>query len=439
METKPLDLTLVVPCYNEGPHLRENVVIIRDVLSNTHYRFELLFVDDKSQDDTVDHIKDICSRYPDCRYILHEKNRGRGAAFKTGFANAKGRVVGFIDVDLEVHPLSVPYLVSLLDNDSYDVVTGLRYYDTSQIGSLPREILSRIYRLFVRMMLGAPLRDTETGYKFFNAARSRSVVLGSQSNGWFWDTEVMARAWLKGLRVLEFPVLFLRNPGKKSTVRLLPDIAAYMKELLAFRPKVGLSYWKKSPVFWSAAGYDFILKLLLGKEYGRIFSEAAALIPENSSVVDVCCGTGRLYLDFLRGKKGSYLGLDFNSHFIISLRKKGVNAEFFNLLEEEVPPADIVVFCSSLMQFPSMREEVFQKLFAAARQALIISEPVKNISQHPIKWIGNLANRMADPGVGEFRRHFTPQEFADFAERHKASSIIIKPGNPIALAVFKKK
>src|SRR5262245_32239826 len=200
-----LDLSLVVPCYNEAPHLRASTEAILEVLDQTRYDYELVFVDDCSRDETRAIIQELCKQYPRCRFVFHEHNRGRGGAFKTGFAASTGRVTGFLDIDLEVGALYIPALVNAVDRHGYDVVTGYRYYILSQTGALHRYVLSKIYRVVCKVLLDCGVRDTETGCKFFRRETAAAVVQASEDDGWFWDTEVMARAALMNLRILEMP------------------------------------------------------------------------------------------------------------------------------------------------------------------------------------------------------------------------------------------
>src|SRR5258708_1835501 len=98
-----IDLSLVIPCYNEASHLEESAAELLRVLEQLRYNYEVVFVDDASRDETQEIIKGICRRSPTCRHIFHERNLGRGAAFKTGYRATTGRITGFIDIDLEVH------------------------------------------------------------------------------------------------------------------------------------------------------------------------------------------------------------------------------------------------------------------------------------------------------------------------------------------------
>jgi glycosyltransferase involved in cell wall biosynthesis len=433
-----LDLSVVIPCYNEASHIETSAVALLEVLDQTRYEYEVIFVDDCSQDETRTLIEKICAGSPRCRYIWHERNRGRGGAFKTGFAASTGRVTGFIDIDLEVHALYIPSCVNLIENHGYDVVTGYRHYLLRQTGGLGRHVLSVVYRLLCKFLLDSGVRDTETGCKFFRRETAEQAVLSSNSDGWFWDTEVMIRAALMGLRIRETPVLFLRRWDKPSTVRVFRDSWRQLVELNRFRPKVGLSLLDKSPIYWTCVGYDLAMRALCGRQYREIYAEVMRRIPEGSSVVDVCCGTGVLFRYGLQKRGCEYLGLDFNGHFVMGARKRGIRARFFNLLAEAVPSADYVVMCSSLYHVQRMADEIFANLMAAARRAVIISEPVHNLSTSVPRWARGLVASLANPGVGEYSDRFDLAGFRAFAERHGASEFAYRPGQRNAIAVFTK-
>ena len=433
------DLTLVVPCYNEAPHLRENVRTLMDVLDNSRFDYDIVLVDDSSQDGTRAVIEQLCQESSRCRSIFHEENLGRGAAFKTGFAASTGRVTGFIDIDLEVAAHYVPPLAALVDQHGYDVATGRRYYLARQTGGLHRIVLSFFYRALCGVLLSLGVEDTETGCKFFKRQTTADAVLGAEANGWFWDTEIMALARLGNLRIREIPVLFLRNHEKASTVRLIPDTLSYIRELYYFRGRSGLSMLGRSPIYWSRRGYDFVMKLLYRNELELVSERIARRIPVEASVTDVCCGTAKLYFDQLENRKAHYLGVDANGHFVMALQRLGVGAKRFDLLQDEVPEADYVVMCSSLYHFRAQEAEVFEKLWRAARCAVIISEPVKNLSTHPFAPVAALASLFSSAGAtGDHRFRYDPERFRAFAEAHGASSIELEPGARNGLAVFEK-
>ncbi len=150
-----------------------------------------------------------------------------------GFRAARGEICGYLDVDLEVHPRYVPSLVREIEKGA-DIATVQRIY-AFQPRSLDRYFMSRGYSFLVRRLLELPYRDTETGYKFFRRSAVLPLLDEVRDEGWFWDTEFMARAARRGLRVAEVPGAYVRRTDKTSTVRGLRDSARYFRQLLRFR------------------------------------------------------------------------------------------------------------------------------------------------------------------------------------------------------------
>ncbi len=232
-----LDLSLILPCYNSARFLAESVVSIRSALDRTPLRYELIFVDDASRDDTVAVIQQLVRGRADCRFVAHTKNTGRGRAVMDGMRLGQGRVVGFVDVDLATPAHYIPLLAYAVLLDGVDVATGLRVHNLS-FDILHRWLLSRGYNRLVRLLLGQDFKDSETGCKFFRAEALWPLLDEVESTGWFWDTEIMVRAAARGYRIVELPTVFVRRPELGSTVRLLRDTLDYAWHLWRFRPVV---------------------------------------------------------------------------------------------------------------------------------------------------------------------------------------------------------
>jgi glycosyltransferase involved in cell wall biosynthesis len=230
-----VDVSIVLACYNEGPVLAANVATIVDVLDQCRWAYELLFIDDCSSDGTPALLRDLVAAYPDhqIRAEFHARNHGRGATVVEGMRAGRGAIVGFLDVDLEVHARYLPSCIRAVEQGA-DVATAQRTYKF-RWHSLDRYILSRGYILLVRHLLDVSLADTETGFKFFRKDRILPVFDQTEDHHWFWDTEVMVRASLRGLRIEEIPVLFLRRADKQSTVRPVADTLNYFRRLWRFR------------------------------------------------------------------------------------------------------------------------------------------------------------------------------------------------------------
>jgi dolichyl-phosphate beta-glucosyltransferase len=231
-------LSLVLACYNEAQHLEASFTEIRHTLDQMKWPYEVIFVDDVSRDRTRDILASLVAAHPslDLRVILHETNRGRGQTVTDGFRAARGKMAGYLDVDLEVHSRYVPSLVRAIEGGA-DIATVRRIY-AFQVRSLDRYFMSRGYSFLVRHLLGLPFYDTETGYKFFRRDTVLPLLDEIEDGGWFWDTEFMARAHRRGLRVVEIPGAYVRRDDKTSTVRGLRDSVRYFGKLVRFRARL---------------------------------------------------------------------------------------------------------------------------------------------------------------------------------------------------------
>jgi glycosyltransferase involved in cell wall biosynthesis len=234
----PPDISVVIACYNEEPHLAASFAEIVATLRDMRRPFEVVLVDDCSQDRTRDVIRDLVASHPDVQtqVILHERNRGRGGTVTDGFRAARGAITGYLDVDLEVHSRYIPSLVRVLEAGA-DVAVVRRIY-AFQLRSLDRYFMSRGYSWLVRKLLQVGLNDTESGYKFFRRDALLPVLDEIEDAGWFWDTEFMVRSARRGLRIVEVPGAYLRRYDKKSTVSGLRDSAEYFLKLVQFRRKL---------------------------------------------------------------------------------------------------------------------------------------------------------------------------------------------------------
>jgi glycosyltransferase involved in cell wall biosynthesis len=233
-----MDISIVVPCYQEEKHLLQSVNAIYELLGRTNYKFEMIFVDDCSKDKTRDIILNISGKFPNAKYIFHKTNVGRGGAFLTGANIACGKYVGFIDIDLEVSCVYIMNVLAELEKGQ-DVVTVRRHYAISPSPSfILRHILSVGYKHLIQKYLGIPRMDTETGFKFFNRRKFQEYAHNINNKKWFFDTEVMVLAYMNKHRIKEVDGLFLRRKDKTSTVNVMKDTVDYFIELVRFKNRL---------------------------------------------------------------------------------------------------------------------------------------------------------------------------------------------------------
>lgn len=228
------DVSLILACYNETEIFDASVKRIIKTLSQTDYTWEIIFVEDKSQDNTAALIRKTLDKYPrlNLSAVFHGINQGRGKTVADGFYKAQGKYVGFIDIDLETGEWYLPKFIDSLENGA-DAVLAWRIYDFQLLG-LPRWLASKGYVWLRKTLLGLPYQDTEGGYKFFKRQKILPLLKKVKNKGWFFDTEIMAQGFKAKLKVKEIPVAFVRNKNKTSTVRLIPDTVNYLWNLIKF-------------------------------------------------------------------------------------------------------------------------------------------------------------------------------------------------------------
>lgn len=230
---KKIGLSLVLACFNEGPTLIQSLAKIIEVLESTKYQWEIIAIDDNSNDLTYQTLKKFSKNRKNFFVIKNEKNTGRGGTVALGIKKARGKVAGFIDVDLEVSAVYIPEFVRVIEKGA-DLAIATRIYRESW-SSLNRWILSKGYGLLIRNFLALEIKDTEAGYKFFNRKKILPILEETKDKKWFFDTEIVARAVSKKMKVVEIPVLFLRREDKESTVNIIPDTIAYLKAIYNFK------------------------------------------------------------------------------------------------------------------------------------------------------------------------------------------------------------
>lgn len=236
--TRAPDLSLVLACYCEEPHLFKNVIEICEYLEASRFTFELIFVEDTSPDNTAVEVhrcfEELKRRNISSKVLFHSQNCGRGRSVQDGFEISSGEFVGFIDVDLE-HPVDalLPMLIELKKGRT-DAVVARRIYHG--MATPTRMVLSVAYKTLVHLFIKLPVSDSEAGCKMFRREKLMPVLSHVKDPGWFWDTEIVDQCARHGLRFSEHPIVFEKKPEKKSTVRVFRDSVTYFVRLIR--------YWK---------------------------------------------------------------------------------------------------------------------------------------------------------------------------------------------------
>lgn len=190
--------------------------------------FTILFVDDNSPDGTGDLLEQLSQQRDDIKVLHREKKLGLGSAYIAGFKYALKHGYDYIfemDADLSHDPKYLPGLLKLLQD--HDMVVATRYHDgrVSVINwPLWRLILSRIATLYVKLITRMPLSDSTSGYKCFRRTVLEGIDLDTvKSNGYSFQIEMSYRAYKKGFKIGELPIVFVErmNGDSKMTKKII--------------------------------------------------------------------------------------------------------------------------------------------------------------------------------------------------------------------------
>jgi len=170
--SEPLDVTIVLPAYNEESTVEGTFEELSAVMRPTGLTFELLYVDDGSTDGTWTAIRRLCER-EDCVHALrHRANSGKASALATGFAHARGDIVALCDVDLQYDPNDVVRVINKV-REGYDAVTANKVVRRDP---LSKRLPSKFFNYFLRETTGIRLHDMNAGLKAFRREAAQELI-----------------------------------------------------------------------------------------------------------------------------------------------------------------------------------------------------------------------------------------------------------------------
>ena len=231
-------LSVVLPAYNEEENAAAAVEAVSEVAQELATKsqvseYEIILVNDGSKDNTGQVARELEGQVPHFRLVEHYPNRGYGGALKAGFAAATMDLIAFVPADNQFVFAEVERFLSLMDDatsGSPDIVCGYRH---DRQDTFVRKLNAFGWNTLVRILFGYLCRDIDCGFKLFR----RDVLdrVHVESNGAMVDTEFLAGAKARGLRIAEVPVTHLPRTAGEATGANLKVIVKAFRDLFRFR------------------------------------------------------------------------------------------------------------------------------------------------------------------------------------------------------------
>ena len=220
---------IVTPTYNE----RKNIHELVSTLFELNPDFHILVVDDSSPDGTAEIVEELQADCANLHLLSRNEKTGLGSAYIAGFNYALERdyeAVVQMDADMSHDPKDVPLLIEAIENA--DLAIGSRYISGINVVNWPlqRLIISYGANIYTRLVTRLPVRDATGGFKCWRREALEAINLdGVRSQGYSFQIEMTYRAWLKGFRITEIPIIFVdRTVGESKMTHSIMLEAAVM-------------------------------------------------------------------------------------------------------------------------------------------------------------------------------------------------------------------
>ena len=225
-----MSLSVVMPVYNE----KATVETILERVEGSGLATEIILVDDGSTDGTRDVLHEIAPRHPTLKLLLHDRNRGKGAAIQTGIKAATQDLVLIQDADLEYDPRDYPALLAPIQEGKADVVFGSRFLGGPRRTTMFwHMVANQMLTFMTNILYNSILSDMETGYKLFRREIIQSIPL--RCKRFDFEPEITAKLLKRRIRIFEVPITFNPREYEEGKKIGLKDAFAAVWTLLKYR------------------------------------------------------------------------------------------------------------------------------------------------------------------------------------------------------------
>lgn len=230
-----MQLSLVIPAYNEAGRIGATVTHVCDYLDRQSYDWEVIVVIDGGPKAAADEARAAAGDRRNVRVLENDLNRGKGYSVRRGFAEARGDRLVFIDADLSLPVEGLDAMLARFDLGA-DVVIASRTAPGSRVEGAPpamRDLMSKVFNLAVQALAVPGISDTQCGFKGFTAAAAKKIFSVAGSDRFGFDVEALYLARRNRFRIDELPVICRYHGG--SSVSRVSDGVRMFADILAIR------------------------------------------------------------------------------------------------------------------------------------------------------------------------------------------------------------
>lgn len=202
-----MDISLVVPAFNEEESINEFYTRSIIVLNSLNKNYEIIFIDDGSTDQTLDKIKSLSVKDPNIHYISLLRNSGKAVSLQKGFEMAQGEVILTMDADIQDEPEEIPKFIKKLD-EGYDMVSG---WKQKRNDPLEKIIPSKIFNFFLRFFSGLQLNDFNCGFKAYKNHVAKNLSIYGELHRF-----IPIILYFQGYKISEIPITHNERKYGKS-------------------------------------------------------------------------------------------------------------------------------------------------------------------------------------------------------------------------------
>lgn len=243
----PALLSLVIPCYNESDRIDLLFAGLSSFKQKWPGPFEVIIINDGSKDNfeqlALKH--EFYLQNKDIISIYSQANTGKGGALRNGVLKAKGKFILTLDADMSTPPEELIRWYAMWGGAPTDntIYTGSREHKDSVIKkNNNRKVAGNIFNLMVRVLTPLNMRDTQCGFKLYPAGEAKKIFGELQTFGWAHDVELLYRAHLDNVKIVEMPLVWNAVEGSKISVlgdgmKMIVEILTIVKRIRAERAK----------------------------------------------------------------------------------------------------------------------------------------------------------------------------------------------------------